>query len=173
MRTDGNVQLMSIRAVVAGGEAIFKETVTFEVTMEQVRTCLPSMSCAGPSSLSAPQDAKTQLFDEKYLSVSLVELAEKGSKGAKLGKAIINLADYCKDGLSEVKEVPMGKRAAVLLMGLQCEWLRLNKKTIVKVAPSAPQPAGLSAVSIGAEQLFLANTGACASVNESALTSNR
>ena len=89
----------------------------------------------------------------------MVELAEKGSKGAKLGKAIINLADYCKDGLNEVKEVPLGRRSAVMLMALQCEWLRLNKKTIVKVAPAAPQPIGLAAVSVGSEQLFLARTG--------------
>ena len=47
---------------------------------------------------------------ENYLSITLVELAEKGSKGAQLGKAIINLADYCKDGLNEVKEVPSASR---------------------------------------------------------------
>ena len=143
---------MTISSAVAGGEALFKEIITFESTMEQVRTRVKSARLN-------PQDPKTQMFDEKYLSVSLVELAEKGSKPAKLGKAIINLADFCKDGLSEIKETPMGKRSAVLLIAIQCEWLRLNKKTIVKVAPAAPQPAGLSAVSMGAEQLFLANTG--------------
>lgn len=87
-----------------------------------------------------------------------MELPEKG-KGAKLGKAIVNLADYCRDGFSEVKEISLGKRAAVLMMVVQCEWLRLNKKTIVKVAPAAPQPTGLNAVSMGSEQLFVANTG--------------